>query len=1359
MITLRTPWSRLTRLMAMVTAVAMLTLGMVLVSSNTSAKADTDPPAGTPSTVSADSLPTWQINGVVWSQVTIGDTVYAAGSFSQARPPGVAVGGAGSVNVGNLIAYNITTGNLITSFNHTLNAQALVVAKSPDNSKIYVGGDFTTVDGQARSHIAAFDVATGALDPSFQPDVNGEVKALAVSDTTVYAGGQFTKAANAWHVRLAAFNPTTGAIVASWSPQADNYYVWSMVMTPDQSKVIVGGQFKDINNTEVDGLAAVDASSGQVIDWPSTGQIVDYQSGAVMGLSTDGTNIYGSGFAFGTGGKFEGEFSLDPNTGEFNWINDCQGDTYDTFPMNGALYTVSHVHNCEMIGGLTQLSDWSINQRHALAFSTASSGQKNLGPDQYGWNYSAFDHSNILTWYPNFSWGNYTQYGQSGWSITGNGDYLAVGGEFLSVNSVGQQGLVRFAVKDKAPNKRGPAACYNAPTPSARAVAGGSARISWQAATDPDNADLTYKVYRSGTTAPIYTTTQSNQYWNCPQMGYVDTGLSPGSSYTYTVTATDAFGNTYTMPTTNSITAASGSLSAYDQDVLSDGASAFWTLGESSGTAVYDMAGFNDATAQAGVTRGAAGPVSGDATTATTFDGNSDGYAATNSTMATTPSFSIETWIKTSTNTGGKIVGYGNSNTGNSSSYDRHIYMDNSGHIYFGVYPGSAQVVSSSNTYNDGSWHYIVATLDQNTGMTLYVDGKRVASNASVTSAQSYTGYWRIGGDTLGSWPSAPSSSYFSGTIGDVAIYPTALTLAQVQDHYIDAGGQLNIPAAPTDSYGKAVYNSNPDLYWRLDDSQGPTALDASRNQLNGTYSGGVTYGQQGALGSQGSAVTFDGSTGTIGSNTSEVGPTTYSEELWFNTTTTSGGKLIGFGDAQSGNSSNYDRHVYMDDSGHLIFGVWTGQETTITSPDEYNDGKWHYMVATQGANGMTLYVDGQEVASGPETTAQSYTGYWRVGGDSGWDGTSYFAGTIDEVAVYPTVLSSATVQAHYLAGGGTVPVNHAPTAAFTTSVSDLTVSVTDGSSDPDGDTLSYAWDFGDGTTSTSASPDPHTYTAGGTYTVKLTVTDPGGLSDTVSHDVTVAAAPTVLASDDFGRTVASGWGSLDSGGTWTAGGAGLSVNGSAGLIKISKAGSGPSAYANAVSTTQADVHVKFSVDTAQTTGSTYVYVLGRRVAGVGDYRAKVWIRNDGQVFLAISRMDGSTEVATVPLQAIPGLTSAPGKVFDVRFEATGTSPTTLRAKIWADGATEPSAWQVQATDSTAGLQVAGSPGVAAYLSGNSTLVPVTLSFNDLRVYDATTLNQQVMKAMTKGVKTQHLQMVTKANAEKLHAISRWSKP
>ena len=85
---------------------------------------------------------------------------------------------------------------------------------------------------------------------------------------------------------------------------------------------------------------------------------------------------------------------------------------------------------------------------------------------------------------------------------------------------------------------------------------------------------------------------------------------------------------------------------------------------------------------------------------------------------------------------------------------------------------------------------------------------------------------------------------------------------------------------------------------------------------------------------------------------------------------------------------------------------------------------------------------------------------------------------------------------------------NTAPAASFTSAVVHNNTTAggeatfTDGSSDADGDALTYSWDFGDGTgTSTEASP-VYTYAANGSYTVTLTVND--GTNDSTPATETI---------------------------------------------------------------------------------------------------------------------------------------------------------------------------------------------------------------------------------------------------------------
>jgi hypothetical protein len=75
----------------------------------------------------------------------------------------------------------------------------------------------------------------------------------------------------------------------------------------------------------------------------------------------------------------------------------------------------------------------------------------------------------------------------------------------------------------------------------------------------------------------------------------------------------------------------------------------------------------------------------------------------------------------------------------------------------------------------------------------------------------------------------------------------------------------------------------------------------------------------------------------------------------------------------------------------------------------------------------------------------------------------------------------------------------------------------------------------------------------------------------------------------------------------------------------------------------------------------------------------------------------------------------AGGKLW-IRMQAVGTGPTSLQARAWLDGTTEPAAWQVSLTDSSPELQSAGSVGLVTYLAGSATNAPVVASFDDFSV-------------------------------------------
>ena len=272
------------------------------------------------------------------------------------------------------------------------------------------------------------------------------------------------------------------------------------------------------------------------------------------------------------------------------------------------------------------------------------------------------------------------------------------------------------------------------------------------------------------------------------------TGLAGGTAYKFSVYGVNA-GNGPSTTTASTVTP-TGTAVPFASAVLADSPTFFWRLDETAGTIALDSAGSATATGtEVGApTQGSSGVLATDSDSALGLNGTSQRLYS-NTSYANPTTFSIETWFKTSTATGGLIIGLASSQTGTAASADRQIYMANDGQLYFGVYivsTSSTKVINSPLSYNDGNPHQVVATLGAG-GLFLYVDGALVASDTTSTTPQSYTGYWRVGQDNMVNWPNKPTSPgyYFNGTIGQLAVYPTALSLQRVQVHYC-AGANAN---------------------------------------------------------------------------------------------------------------------------------------------------------------------------------------------------------------------------------------------------------------------------------------------------------------------------------------------------------------------------------------------------------------------------------------------------------------------------------------------------------------------------------------------------------------------------------------
>ncbi len=162
------------------------------------------------------------------------------------------------------------------------------------------------------------------------------------------------------------------------------------------------------------------------------------------------------------------------------------------------------------------------------------------------------------------------------------------------------------------------------------------------------------------------------------------------------------------------------------------------------------------------------------------FNGTSQ-YISTATAFSNPNVFTISIWFKT-TVAGGKLIGFGRSQTGPSLNADRHLYIGSDGKVYFGAKPGGVfKAISSASALNDGNWHMATATMSTG-GIALYIDGVLVAQDATTTAGEAYgvNGYWRLAYDNLDGWPGVPSNRFFTGSLDDAYIYSRALTGTEI---------------------------------------------------------------------------------------------------------------------------------------------------------------------------------------------------------------------------------------------------------------------------------------------------------------------------------------------------------------------------------------------------------------------------------------------------------------------------------------------------------------------------------------------------------------------------------------------------
>ena len=232
--------------------------------------------------------------------LALGDGVlWAAGSFATTGPPALS----------RLAAFDPQTGAQ-TTFNKTVNNPVHSLAAS--GSDVYIGGSFTQVGTATRRGAAQIHHVPGDAGEvqRFDADVDGDVLALALAGDTLFLGGNFasvnTTGVNATRNRLAAVNSTSGDVLP-FDPNLDGTV---RALQVDGGTLFAGGEFLNVNGAEPrQRLAALDRATGAARAWRAD---VD---AAVETLALHGRTLFaGGGFSSASGSGRPGVAAIDADS-------------------------------------------------------------------------------------------------------------------------------------------------------------------------------------------------------------------------------------------------------------------------------------------------------------------------------------------------------------------------------------------------------------------------------------------------------------------------------------------------------------------------------------------------------------------------------------------------------------------------------------------------------------------------------------------------------------------------------------------------------------------------------------------------------------------------------------------------------------------------------------------------------------------------------------------------------------------------------------------------------------------------------------------------------------------------------------
>ena len=285
------------------------------------------------------------------------DTVYVGGVFTT-------IGGASRNNLAALVKTGIG-GGTATAWNPNPNSD--VIALATNGTYLYVGGDFTSIAATSLSRVAKFTVSTGAVVGTWNPVVSGLVRTIALNPSTtggtnlVLIGGDFATVDGAARTALAAIVDVNGELYSGIASVTGN--VFTITVAPNN--VYVGGGFGEISGQPSQKRIARFSNDGNFIHDTTWNPV---PLGAyVASIAVSGTNVSVGGDIYSVGAHRRNGIAALDSTGKLkSW--------YPTGGANGTVMAIEATGNGKLYvaGAFTTIGGSSRNRLAELNPGTAA---------------------------------------------------------------------------------------------------------------------------------------------------------------------------------------------------------------------------------------------------------------------------------------------------------------------------------------------------------------------------------------------------------------------------------------------------------------------------------------------------------------------------------------------------------------------------------------------------------------------------------------------------------------------------------------------------------------------------------------------------------------------------------------------------------------------------------------------------------------------------------------------------------------------------------------------------------------------------------------------------------------------------